>query len=243
MTSRFPLVKICSLREPAHAEFAVAAGADAIGLIFAEARRKVTMERAVEIVSELRRTQGSKDVVVVGVFVGQSADEINRIADLVELDVAQLHGDESPELAALVERPVIKALRLAATDTAPGVASRVEAFDRLARPPLAYLVDPHSTDAPGGTGRRVDWTVAEEIARSTRMILAGGLTPGNVGDAIRRVRPAGVDVSSGVETDGVKDRAKVIAFVHAARAAFSTLDLDQGGVVPITEAAEPADRP
>lgn len=242
MSLAFPLVKICSLGEPGQAEFAVAAGADAVGLIFAEARRRVTTERAIEIVTELQRLEAPRRITLIGVFVDQAADEINRIAALVGLDVVQLHGGESPAFAAMVERPVVKALRLTAEDTGPGVASRIESFDRLARPPLAYLVDPHSTDAPGGTGKPVDWTVAAEIARSSRLILAGGLTPNNVGDAIRSVRPAGVDVSSGVETDGMKDRGKVIAFAAAARAAFAALDLDQDGVVPMTEAAEPVDR-
>lgn len=234
-----PLVKICSLREPHQAEFAVAAGADAIGLIFAEARRRVTVERAVDIVRELRRLDGAGRMLVVGVFVDQAVDDVNRIADHVELDVVQLHGAEIPQYVALAERPVIKLVRPEPKD----VGRSTSAYGQLSVPPVAYLMDGVSSAAVGGTGERADWLVAGQLAESTRLILAGGLTPENVGDAILSVRPFGVDVTSGVETDGVKDRVKVIAFVAAARAAFAALDFGQGGVVPVSEAAQPVHRP
>lgn len=238
-----PFVKICSLREPAQAEYAVAAGADAIGLIFASARRKVSIDTATRIVRELRTLDPGMRIRAVGVFVDQHSDEINRVADAVGLDVVQLHGAERPEDAQAVERPVIKAVRLTAQDTPKSALYALGAFEQLARRPAIYLVDPHSAHAPGGTGQRVDWSVAAAIARSTRLVLAGGLTPVNVVDAVRIVRPMGVDVSSGVETDGAKDRAKVLRFVAEARAAFSASDLDERRVVPLTETAEPAHRP
>lgn len=234
-----PLVKICSLREPHQAEFAVAAGADAIGLIFVEARRQVTVERAVEIVREVRRLDADGKLLVVGVFVDQAVDDVNRIADHVGLDVVQLHGAETSRYVELVERPVIKVVRPDPKD----VAGSTSAYGLLSVPPVAYQMDGVSSVAAGGTGERADWVSARGLAETTRLILAGGLTPENIGEAIRAVHPFGVDVGSGVESDGVKDRAKVIAFVEAARAAFTGLDLCQGGVVPIPEAAQPIHRP
>lgn len=231
-------VKICSLREPHQAEFAAAAGASAVGLIFAEARRRVTVERAREIVGELRRLDSRRRVLVVGVFVDQAVDEVNRVADQVGLDLVQLHGAEATDVVARIERPVIKVVR----PPADGGSTSSGAYGELASPPVAYLVDGVSKAAAGGTGERADWTAAAALARTERLILAGGLTPENVGEAVRAVRPFGVDVSSGVETDGAKDRTKVVAFVAAARAAFAGLDLGQGGVVPVAEAAEPVHR-
>ena len=233
-----PLVKICSLREPRQAEFAVAAGADAVGLIFAEARRRVSVDLAVEIVDEVRRLQDGRALVIVGVFVDQSADAINRISEVVGLDFVQLHGTEPPDVVARVERSVIKVIRTRAGD----IRAPLALFQALPDAPVAYLVDGQSSGQPGGTGARADWGCAADLASGATVILAGGLNPENVAEAIRAVRPFGVDVSSGVETDGVKDREKVIAFVAAARAAFATLHLDQGGVVPVAEAAEPAHR-
>lgn len=231
-----PFVKICSLREPGQAEFAVAAGASAIGLIFAGASRQVTVERAVEIATELRRLDRSAPLLVVGVFVDQPMDDVNRITDRVGLDLVQLHGTESPADMAKLERPVIKVIR-------PSSGDGTMAMTSFAALPVAYLVDGSSKDAAGGTGERADWSTAAEMARTARLVLAGGLTPENVGDAIRSVRPFGVDVSSGVETAGAKDWGKVIAFAAAARAAFAELDLRQGGVIPPAETAEPVHRP
>lgn len=231
-----PFVKICSLREPGQAEFAVAAGASAIGLIFAGASRQVTVERAVEIATELRRLDRSAPLLVVGVFVDQPMDDVNRITDRVGLDLVQLHGTESPADMAKLERPVIKVIR-------PSSGDGTMAMTSFAALPVAYLVDGSSKDAAGGTGERADWSTAAEMARTARLVLAGGLTPENVGDAIRSVRPFGVDVSSGVETAGAKDWGKVIAFAAAARAAFAELDLRQGGVIPLAETAEPVHRP
>lgn len=234
-----PFIKICSLREPHQAEFAVSAGAGAVGLVFAAARRQVTVERAMDIVRELRRLDRDGRPSVVGVFVDQPSDEVNRIADRVGLDLVQLHGGETPNYVTLVERPVIKVVRTDLDEAGQTTAG----YKVLPAPPVAYLVDGVSQIAVGGTGVQADWTAARRQAQSNRLILAGGLKPENVGDAIRAVQPFGVDVSSGVETDGVKDRAKVIAFVAAAQAAFAELDGGQDGIVPVAEAAEPVHRP
>ena len=240
MTLPHPFIKICSLREPHQAEFAVAAGASAVGFIFADARRRVTVDHAREIVGELRRLDADGRILAVGVFVDQSADEVNRTADAVGLNVVQLHGAEPPDVLARLERPVLKVVR----GTEADAAGSITAYEQSNAAPVAYLVDGTSKDAAGGTGTRADWQAAMELARATRLILAGGLTPENVCEAIRVVRPLGVDVSSGVETDGAKDRAKVIAFARTARAAvarleeepagsWDRLEIGEGGVVPV----------
>ena len=213
-------VKVCSLREIAHAEYAAAAGADLFGMIFAEARRKVDIRTAQGIVAEVRAQ--SSELRAVGVFVDQPVDEVNRIANEVGLDFVQLHGSEPPDMIELIERPVIRAFR-----TRPGLTSReIEdyltrtAADRLA----AVLVDGFHAGQPGGSGAVADWTIAAEAARRFQVILGGGLTPDSVGGAIASVRPLGVDVSSGVEVDGQKNRERMISFVREARFAFAALE-------------------
>lgn len=213
-------VKICSLGEVAHAEFVVAAGADLFGLNFTAARRKVSVEMARAIASEVRALTGPEGLPAVGVFVDQPADEINRIADLVGLDIVQLHGSESPELAAKVERPIIRAFR-----SRPGLTtSEIDAH--LAEMPLACLaalIDGYHPTESGGSGTVADWSLAAGAARRHPVILAGGLTPENVAVATRTVHPLGVDVSSGVEVDGRKDRERIIRFVAEARRGFASL--------------------
>ena len=230
------LIKICSLRQPQQAEFAVAAGADAVGLIFADARRQVTVERAREIVAELRRLEQDGPVLVFGVFLNQPLIEVNHVADRVELDVVQLHGHESLELISGVERPVVKVVRPGSGGSGPDL----PALQALPRPPVAYMMDGASATGAGGTGERADWVTATEVATRARLVLAGGLTPQNVGVAVQQVRPLGVDVGSGVETDGVKDRDKVLAFVAAARAAFDRLVEEAPGSVSADTPAAPS---
>jgi phosphoribosylanthranilate isomerase len=139
-------------------------------------------------------------VKTVGVFVNQSADEINEIANRVDLSLVQLHGDERPEFAALLERPVIRAVSMSGgTMDASGWPEEV-----------MLLVDAHDPVRRGGTGREASWPAAAQLAKERRVLLAGGLTPENVGDAIAFVKPFGIDVSSGVESaPGMKDHVKL----------------------------------
>jgi phosphoribosylanthranilate isomerase len=144
----------------------------------------------------------------VGLFVNQPADEVNAVAALVGLGAVQLHGDETIEYAALMERPVVKALPIG---EATSVAD-VDAWPARVVP----LLDAHDPDRRGGTGRMVDWALAASVAARRPVLLAGGLRPDNVAEAIARVRPFGVDVSSGVEsTPGVKDHDRLKAFFEA----------------------------
>ena len=141
----------------------------------------------------------------VGLFVNQPADYINGVASLARLGAVQLHGDESPEEAALVSRPIVKAIGFR-----PG-GGEDAACDRWASR-VIVLLDAHDPARRGGTGKVVDWGAAARIAARRRTILAGGLTPDNIAEAIERVHPFGVDVSSGVEqSPGIKDRARLRA--------------------------------
>ena len=220
------LVKICGLREPAHALAAAEAGADFIGLVFAESRRRVTVEQAQAIVRALGEPLAAaasdaegieamlrrKRPLVVGVFADADAETVNRTADAVGLDLVQLSGDEPWEMCEKVSRSVLKAVKV------KDGASAEEIIASL-RPGAIPLLDTHAEGALGGTGRPFDWALAAEVARRFPIVLAGGLAPENVGEAVRRVRPWAVDVSSGVETDGMKDVAKVCAFIAAVRKA------------------------
>jgi phosphoribosylanthranilate isomerase len=214
-------VKICGLREPAHARAAVRAGADLLGFVFAPARRQVTAAVVRACVEAARDEAGSRPILAVGVFVDASPAEMNAIVAEADLDLLQLHGEEAPETLASLDRPAIRALRL------PPGTPLAEAEERIARSldaavaPIAFLLDGFSARTAGGEGVRADWSVAAALARRYPLLLAGGLDPGNVAAAVATARPLGVDVSSGVESDGVKDGAKIAAFVAAAKRALA----------------------
>ena len=193
------MVKICGITRLEDAEAAVAAGAGAIGFIFwPKSPRFVDPHRARRIVALL-----PPFVTAVGVFVNQPLEYVNGVASLARLGVVQLHGDETPEFAAAVSRPVMKAVSGGAD---------LRAWPSRVR----LLLDAHDPVARGGTGRTVDWTAAAEMAAQREILLAGGLTPGNVADAIARVRPFGIDVSSGVErAPGIKDHRRLRALFEA----------------------------
>ena len=217
------MVKICGLREAEHAVAAVEAGADLLGFVFAPSRRRVTAERAAVCLGATRdraRALG-RTVLGVGVFVDASDAEMNEVAEVAGLDVLQLHGDHDPGLLERLNRPVIKALRVMPGAGWADLEARMDAYATAASTPIAFFVDGYDPVAHGGTGVRADWGLAGTMAANGPLVLAGGLDPENVGDAIAAVRPLAVDVSSGVETDGSKDPAKIADFVEAAKAAFS----------------------
>jgi len=195
-------VKICGVCSAADAEAAVDAGADLIGFHFCSSPRRVEPELVRSIVAGLDRRP-----VIVGVFIDQSPDEARHIAEFVGLDLLQLHGSEPPGFEA--GRPVMKVLKVR-DDHVPDAGAW----------PDPLMLDSWSHDQRGGTGRTWTWARAEELLRTRRVFVAGGLEPGNVGTVVSRYRPYGVDVSSGVETAvRVKDHDKVRAFVRAARLA------------------------
>jgi len=210
-------VKICGITNVEDARAACEAGVDAIGLNFyPRSPRALSVEKAVELRAVLPTS-----IQVYGVFVNADATEIMEVARTVRLDALQLHGDESPATVAKLASvaPVFKALRIGPDFSAvtlesyPAVAGFL--FDTAEAMPGQY----------GGTGRLADWGVAQQVARSHRVILAGGLNAGNVAAAILRVRPYGVDVASGVEAaPGAKDHARLREFVREARRADQELN-------------------
>ena len=193
-------VKICGITRLEDAEAAAAAGAGAIGFIFwPSSPRFIDPYRARAIAAAL-----PPFVTPVGVFVNQPLDYVNGVASLVRLGVVQLHGDETPEFAAAVCRPVMKAVAIGQADV------------RLWPARVKLLLDVHDPLARGGTGRTIDWSTAADVASRREIVLAGGLKPENVADAVARVRPYGIDVSSGVErSPGIKDHERLQALFEA----------------------------
>ena len=201
-------VKICGIRSPEHAQVAIDAGADMLGLIFYEpSHRYIHPQSARMLVESIQHEHTTADVV--GVFVNCEADFINDIAEQVGLQFVQLHGDETPEFCQRIKRPVIKALSL----NSPDDISRARAYDETS---WRILLDT-PTAQWGGTGEMHDWTLARSVAQAMPILLAGGLTPENVAEAIHQVHPWGVDVSSCVETNRVKDVEKIRAFIDKVR--------------------------
>ena len=249
-------VKICGCMRVEDALAAAEAGADFVGLVFAESRRRLEPDEASDIVRALgaplshrelteppsayrageagtRSTEAPAPAVeewfrqgaaaldrllerkrplTVGVFAGQDVETVNAIADECGLDLVQLSGGESWQDCLLIARQVIKVVHVEAGAAAANVLGCVEAGTAV-----ACLLDTASEGAYGGTGRTMDWTVAREVAARLPIVLAGGLTPENVGEAVRAVGPWGVDVSSGVEMGGQKAAEKIRAFVRAAK--------------------------
>jgi phosphoribosylanthranilate isomerase len=202
-------IKICGLTNRDDAVAAVEAGADAVGFVFHKKSPRCAEIAAVKaIVTEL-----PPFVLPVGVFVNEEAKVVRDVMDSCGLALAQLHGDETALYCENLGRPVLKAIRLQDRRSFLALA---ELQGRAGV--RGFLLDAFSPTAYGGTGRVVDWSLAAEAASAAPVLLAGGLTPGNVSDAIRQVRPYGVDVSSGVESSpGKKDHEKLRAFVQAVR--------------------------
>ncbi len=201
-------VKICGITTVDDALSAVGAGADALGFVFfPRSPRYIAPDEAAGIIAQL-----PPFVQTVGLFVNEDADVVNRIADRCGLDLVQLHGDETPAYCDQVRRRILKAFRV----------QNLQSLEALGDYRVAgYLLDAWKKDAYGGTGHTFDWELAKGAAAHGPLVLAGGLDPGNVAEAVRRVRPYAVDVSSGVESaPGRKDRHKVQEFISRAKEAF-----------------------
>jgi phosphoribosylanthranilate isomerase len=197
-------VKICGLTRPQDAELAAGLGASALGFVFwQDSPRCVSAEVAKGMAANV-----PAHVLKVGVFVDQPVEEVARIMDEVGLDVAQLHGHETPEYCRrLAKRTIFKAIGMSDDGS-----THIDDFDA----DVVLLVDAHDPARFGGTGKTVNWDSAREIAAKRRTILAGGLNAANIKLAVRSVRPYGVDVSSGVESaPGVKDPSRLRTFFEA----------------------------
>jgi phosphoribosylanthranilate isomerase len=210
-------VKICGIMTPEHARAAVAAGANFIGLVLAPSRRRISVAQACELAAAVREAAAAHgtSVGLVGVFVNEQPATINGIVAEVGLDWVQLSGHETTADAAAIDAPVIKAVRF---DNHPSEADWLAQSDRV--DPL--LIDAHVAGSFGGAGVTGDWEQAARLARQRSIWLAGGLSPENIAAALERVQPRVVDVSSGVETGGTKDVAKIQAFIQAVRHAQPT---------------------
>lgn len=211
------LVKICGIRDVEHALVAVDAGADMLGLVFyPPSPRNVTIEEARTVRDAVRNVDPAGRVRLVGLFVNEPATRINAIAEAVGLDVIQLSGDEPASMIAELDRPAFASIRVDSS----GKLDEERRFRELsAAKPLAIMVDAHVPGMYGGTGTVADWFIAADFATRYPIILAGGLRPDTAADAIQRVKPFAIDVSSGVETNGTKDSTKIRAFITAARSA------------------------
>ncbi len=200
-------IKVCGLTDPSEAKAVAEAGADAIGLVFAKSPRQIDPDRAREIVQNLPPM-----VQTVGVFVNESSEKIRQIIDYCGLDLVQLHGEETPEICEQLAPRVIKAWRIRTK-------ADIQALLPYQEVVKAFLLDAWSQSAHGGTGETFDWSIAIEAKKvlSRPIILAGGLKPENVAQAVKQVRPWGVDVSSGVENaPGEKNIDLVADFIRRA---------------------------
>jgi len=198
------------------AVFTAKAGADFIGLVFAESRRQVDMDTASEIIRVVHSLKTNTDIV--GVFVNTPSEEVNRTASILGLDRVQLSGDETWEYCLHIGYPIIKVIHITGTKTAPEVSDELDAGSRLmANRNWMFLLDTAADGKYGGTGRTFNWNIAAEVSQRFPAMIAGGLDPDNVAKAVSRVKPLGVDVSTGVETDKQKDRVKIMKFINAVK--------------------------
>ncbi len=199
-------IKFCGCTSLHDVMLAVQTGADAVGLIFAPSPKRITEGEARHIAEKL-----PPFITPVGVFVNPKREEIDRARAIFPDLVIQLSGNESPSFASSLEGKVIKAIHVAPDD------ENTDELERLANehPRAIVLYDTKSDGLPGGTGLSFSWRAISPIARERQIIVAGGLTPENVSNCVRTVRPYGVDVRTGIETDGRKDPMKMRAFVQA----------------------------
>ena len=197
-------IKICGITRPEDAVTAAACGTDAIGLVFyKDSPRYIDLEAARTVVNAL-----PPFITKVGVFVDPDEAQVRTVLENISLDLLQFHGDEPPDLCRRFGKPYIKAVRMkAGVDLAAYASMYPEAS--------ALLLDTHIAGTPGGTGQVFDWSMVP-AGLDRPIILAGGLNPGNVGEAVASIKPYGVDVSGGVETGkGIKDKQKIEAFIRA----------------------------
>jgi phosphoribosylanthranilate isomerase len=200
-------IKFCGAQTAQDAALAREAGADAFGMIFAPSSRRIGIDAARAIARA--KLDG---ITPVGVFVDPSPEEIEAVRELFPDLLVQLSGNESPDFVAAVGGRVIKAIHV------DSGTSGIELGERCNRYPSALVMfDTQIAGSYGGSGQRFDWSKISQLARSRSIVVAGGLTAENVGECVRNVRPAWVDVRSGIETDGRKDPVKMKRFVTAVR--------------------------
>jgi len=195
------IIKICGIQTTEDAHAAIQAGAHWLGFVFANSKRKISPTRARTIIKSI-----NKSVQTVGVFVNERVETINEIVHDVGLNIVQLHGDETPDIISQIRVPTIKAFPI----------DQLKNIELANYPSDYFLIDSQRTTYYGGSGQTFDWTLLqnERTTLKDKLIVAGGLNPTNVQQAIRTLQPSGVDVSSGVETRGIKDIKKMTCFVN-----------------------------
>lgn len=202
-------VKICGLKEVEHVQAAVEAGATWIGFMFAPSKREITIEHAAELAKHV-----PAHVKKVGVFVNPTEEKVHQAVEAVGLDFVQYHGNEDAKFIQKLGYPSIKAFSIRGYEDVEKASKYNVAY---------YLFDAPGTDYAGGSGHAFDWSLLDQLSISKdRVILAGGLNSENVARAIEQVQPFGVDVSSGVEANGVKDSNLIKQFIEAATNVIST---------------------
>jgi phosphoribosylanthranilate isomerase len=212
-------IKVCGIMESSDALVAAQAGADFIGLVFVpERRRRLDEDKALRIVSHLRENVAEPPKIV-GLFADQPPGDVDRMVEHCGLDMVQLCGIESLDYCRQVGAPVIKVLHVSGSsaleDAVPSLAESMTALNEQGH---LVTLDRLVEGLQGGTGQSFNWDIARALSeRRFHFLLAGGLTPDNVGRGINAVAPWGVDVSSGVETNGMKDEAKIRAFIQTVR--------------------------
>ena len=210
-------VKICGIKTAEPALAAAEAGADFIGLVFASSPRQITPAQANKIVAALKQGQTVAPEIV-GVFVNTPVHVVNRIAEFCHLDYVQLSGDENWEYCLELKPPVFKVIRINRHHKFEQISENLTAWSKnFSGQRHVFLLDVYDRERYGGTGQALDWDIAKPLAEKFQVIITGGLTPENVPVVINKVKPWGVDVSSGVETEGEKDMNKIKAFIKAVR--------------------------
>jgi phosphoribosylanthranilate isomerase len=212
-------VKICGLRDPQHAIVAADAGADFLGFVFVEGVRRQLQSDEGQWITEA--FIGGREGIpngpkLVGLFQNQPVDWVRHVAEQCHLHYAQLCGDEDLAYAEELIVPVVRQIRVRPEESVEALRMDVLQWRNAGH---MVVLDTYDVSAPGGTGKTFDWSVAEGIVEAEGVLLAGGLDAENVIGAVQRLNPWGVDVSSGVETDGMKDPDKIREFIDSARKA------------------------
>lgn len=203
-----PRVKICGLTREEDIAYANALKPDYVGFVFAPSKRQIAVEEAIKLIEKL-----DKNIKKVGVFVNAPMEEVRRIAAVCKLDVLQFHGEEKPQEITDFPQEVWKSFRI----------KDRESYQQLEAYTVGgYLLDTYVKGQQGGTGKAFDWNIDSDICRNKFIILAGGLSSENIEEALEKMNPQVVDVSSGVETDGYKDFEKIKKFIEKVRRSYDS---------------------
>jgi phosphoribosylanthranilate isomerase len=223
MTSK---TKICGLRDFQSLSVAAQYGADFVGVVFVPGtRRCLPTDQAQTILQRFRADTNNHKSQIVGLFANQPIEEVNAIVKMCRLDYAQLCGKETIEYCKKISVQTIKVTHVYPESNVTQETNRLlQEADHYTKYGVMITLDRYSSAVPGGSGHTFNWDIAREIAQRFPIVLAGGLTPDNVTEALQQVQPLGVDVSSGVETNGTKNIKKIISFLEKVRGIESNVN-------------------